>query len=553
MKKITNDMYQKNKNIKKLFLSYILCFIFCFMLFIYEPIMMYATNMNDFWFDFSIMGPLVIKFFLLIFLLGILLITLIFFISTKLLKNINWYYICLLCVFIAFFATYIQGNYLINDLPRLDGSLMDWSIYKTQNFITAGIWLLLIIITIISCKKFKIAKTVQYATYISLAIFVMLFSSLMSTTLSNNAFKPKNGIYATNENMNIASKNKNVFMFLVDSISAETLYKEWQSDSQYKDLFDDFTFYNNALSYYAFTRDSIPLILGGKINKNEKEFSEYSSDTLNSSKLFKNLTEQKYALNLYDTLLIWNGKRNFEVNNIISSKNSYINLPSFFRQELKYVLFKYLPYNLKKYSKIDTLNFDLCIEKYSWYVLDVYDKISNNPKLELTEQNQFQFLHTEGAHVYFGLDENLNPIVNGTYEQKVHGNLKFIKAFIDRLKNNNVYDNSVIILIADHGYDAKQNSVFERVNPFLAIKGFNEKHDVIISDIPISYIDLEDAFMELLNNKKSTELFQDIDENRTRKLLIYEYTKENHMVEYETTGKANDISKFKKTGKEYNR
>ncbi len=60
----------------------------------------------------------------------------------------------------------------------------------------------------------------------------------------------------------------------------------------------------------------------------------------------------------------------------------------------------------------------------------------------------------------------------------------------------------------------------------------NEKHELIESDIPVSYMDLQEAYEDLLHDKKSTELFQNIEKNRTRKMLWYEYTKENHMVEY---------------------
>ena len=35
--------------------AYLICVVFCFMLFVYEPLLMYSTNKNDFWFDFGIM------------------------------------------------------------------------------------------------------------------------------------------------------------------------------------------------------------------------------------------------------------------------------------------------------------------------------------------------------------------------------------------------------------------------------------------------------------------------------------------------------------------
>lgn len=42
-------------NIKKLLPAYILSLAVSFMLFIYEPIVMYTSNINDFWFDFITM------------------------------------------------------------------------------------------------------------------------------------------------------------------------------------------------------------------------------------------------------------------------------------------------------------------------------------------------------------------------------------------------------------------------------------------------------------------------------------------------------------------
>ena len=537
---------------KKLIWAYLIYFCFLFMCYIYEPIMMYATNMNDFWFDFGIMITPVLKIFLILYLVGCLFYTLIYFISNKCLKKINIFYVCLILTFIAFILTYIQGNYLIGNLPSLDGSVIDWSIYKVDNLITLGIWLCVIVGVVIACKKLKLEKMVKYSTYISLAVFLMLSVSLCTTLINTKAYKNKDGIYFTNENINTASSNKNFFIFLIDSVNSDTLYKEWEKDSKYEDLFNDFTFYNNALSTYAYTRDSIPQILTGKINRNELEFAEFSSAAYNDSYLFDMLQDKDYEMNIYDYQIVWNGQRNYDIKNVVSSKNSFINLVSFFKQETKYILFKYVPYGLKKYSKIDTMDFDLCIEKFRRDINLVHNMINFIPNLEITDANQFQFVHTDGAHVSFDFDENLTLTQNGTYKQEVHGNLKLLKAFLDRLKNNKVYDNSVIVLMADHGYNEKGGNL-ERFNPFLAIKGVNEKHDMIISDLPVSFEDLQDAFTDLLNDKKSVDLFKNVPEKRERKVLEYTFMKEDHMVEYKTTGKANDSSKFKKTGKVFDR
>ena len=542
-------------SMKKLLPAYILCLVFCFMLFIYEPIMMYANNMNDFWFNFNIMIKPVLELAMPIFLIGIIGITFIYLIIGVLFKKVNWYYSLMLIIFFIFFITYIEGNYLVGRLPGLDGSIINWSKYQLENYITLGVSLLLLIIGIISIKKCGLAKTINYAAYISLAILLMLGTSFV-TTLNNNKrmFNQKNKLVLTFDNINTASKNKNYYIVLLDAVDSGKFYQEWQSDSQYKDLFDDFTFYNDALAYYPFTLNSIPLILTGEINRNEKEYSEFATNAYNNSPLFKKLIENNYHLNLYDRDIVWNGNKKIDIDNNITSKTYKIDLRYFFKQELKYVMFKYLPFPLKKYSKIETFDFEKCIDKYRIDLPEGNSIIENNPKLEFTNNNEFKYLHLEGGHAPFNLNENLEYIENGMYVQKVHGNLKYVKNFLDRLKRNNVYDNSVIIIMADHGYgNTNVANIFYRMNPLLIIKGMNEHHEVVFSDKAISYEDINKALVELVDGKKSADLFQDIPSKRKRTVLWYHFTKENHMVEYTTEGKASDITKFKKTGRVFDR
>ena len=106
--------------------------------------------------------------------------------------------------------------------------------------------------------------------------------------------------------------------------------------------------------------------------------------------------------------------------------------------------------------------------------------------------------------------------------------------------------------MSDHGYNI-DGRIEGRQNPILYIKGMNEHHKMNTSDKPISQEDLINIYDDLLDGKKSTELFKDIPNKRTRRYLLYAYTKENHMVEYEQTGKAWDLETLKKTGREFNR
>lgn len=568
------------KNIKNLMPAYVIAFVACFMILIYEPIFMYATNINDIWFDIYMMTPPMLLIFLIVLIFISITYTAIYFINKHFSKDLKFYKIILLISTGLLIILYIQGNFLINNLPALDGKIIDYSIYKLDNYISLAVYLIVIISLIVVCKKFKIERTIKGCTFIVGVIFCMLFVSLISTSLTTDKMfgKKENIPIVTNDNINNISTDKNFLIFLVDTIDSRTFYKALENSPEFKETFTDFTYYPDALSGYTCTRDSIPFIFSGIWNENKTDFETYSSNAYSNSTFLKNLQKSGYNINLYESELIWNGERNINIENLDTSNK--VKLIPFLKQEGKYILFKYLPYNLKKYSRIENLNFLKCSDKYvdgATSMEDViekykgkttytgnnianYNNLKNNQILNKQKQKYFQYVHIDGAHVPFEMDKNLNIIENGTYLDKVEASLTITDLYIKRLKENNAYENSVIVVLADHGHfhsgkpDEPPAQYIERSNPMLLIKGLNENHeDMQISDKAISYEDLNGAFSDLLNDKQSSELFENIGNERKRRFLFYSWTKEDHMVEYEVTGKAWDISKFKATGREFNR
>ena len=273
---------------------------------------------------------------------------------------------------------------------------------------------------------------------------------------------------------------------------------------------------------------------------------------MEESTLFKELQKREYDLNFYEYQLYFN-RKNAEKFSNVEINNNKVNTWKFAKQLSKYVLYKYLPYPLKKYSKIETASFEACKldeegSYFDWGNRINYDMINDN-ELEIVDNKYFQCLHIEGGHVPFDYDENVNQISaeEGTYKQKVQATFKIISAFINRLKENNVYDNSIIVIMADHGEG--ENG---RQNPILYIKGFDEKHEMNISSTPVSYEDLKDAYLVLLNDGKSEDLFKGLDPNRTRRFINNLYTEER-MIEYEHIGPAGDKTNYHQTGREFNR
>ena len=538
---------------KKLIPAFILSFVIAFMLYIVEPITMFVSNRNDFHFNFvNIIKPVLLVFFITFILLS-LIYTVIYLINKKLSKNFNFYNIILIISFILFILLYIQGNYMTNNLPALDGSSFSWSIYFKENVITISILILLIVGYIICIKKYGFEKVINASKYITLAIFAMLFTGLLPSLLSKDLYKNDTVLFVKNENINNISTNKNFLIFVLDAVDSRTFARELEK-SEYKDVLKDFTYYPDTLSMYVFTRESIPYMLSGIPNLNETDFTTYYNNAMDNSPFIKRLKEEDYQINLYETDLIWNTEESSVVQNIEDFNKS---LPStcYLKNQTKYVLFKYLPFFLKSYSKAESFNLNYCKTdsipgSFTFSDRDLYDIVNNN-NLEKVENNYFSFIHIEGAHVPLNLDENLNKIGSGTYSQKINASIKVFNSYIERLRTSGEYDNSVIILMADHGFVEEGEGT--RANPILYIKGLNEHHDMKVSDKAISYSDLMDAYNDLLDGKKSSELFPSITSTRERKYIWYRYLYENNKIEIATNGKAWEYQKEYKTGKEYNR
>ena len=471
-------------------------------------------------------------------------------------KKERMYKIILIVSWIVFICAYIQGNYLTGSLPVLDGTTIVWKSFIKENIITLCITIVLITLEIIALKKMKYEKTIKINTFITVAVFVMLLSSFASILTQPNLFKEKTIATATNDNIEKVSSDKNFFIFLADAVASKNFDIVLKNSEEYSNTLQDFTYFEDSAGGYAVTKDSIPLILTGKWNRMEKDFSDFYKDAFDESEFFKSLEKRDYNMNLYEPELYCNRKNAKRFDNIVVD-NDKVDQVSFFDQLTKYILFKYLPYQLKRYAKIETADFKLCkinneVSSYYDWADDVNYNIFKDKKLVLDSNKYFKFYHTEGGHVPYNYDENLNkiPEEEGTYVMKLKATLKMINEFVNSLKESGVYDNSVIIIMADHGI----GSTKYRANPMLYIKGFDEHHDETqTSEVPMSYEDLIDAYEEQKKKKKSTELFSNIDENRERTYIENFYKDENHLVEYVIKGKAYDSESIEETGVEYNR
>ena len=226
--------------------------------------------------------------------------------------------------------------------------------------------------------------------------------------------------------------------------------------------------------------------------------------------------------------------------------------------QLKMTGYRYFPYDLKKACYMTPEEIYLASVKTNGQ--EQYYSMDNNTFLKRLEEREvvysdtgcFRYIYIRGAHEPFIYEAHCAQTEDHSYESSIEFCVQIAGAYLQKLKTAGVYDNTAIVILADHGY-ADDNASFGRQNPALFIKGAGEKHAFQFSDIPLSHEDLQGIFLRLLDGAESTavSVWQEGDQ-RERRFLFFEYEDEEHMTEYFQLGSAGDEETMVASGNTYN-
>lgn len=544
------EKVQKKKGMKAIFPGVILSCAAGFMFFLYAPLELYFSNKNEFWFDFYTLIPVLLVGFAAIVILGGLAFLVLNMIHERL------YQAGLVACFIAYLASYIQGNFLVKNLPPLDGTEVDWGVYAAERIKSIAVWVVVIAIVLMAIKFARMERFANVIKYISICLSLMMMAALVTVCISNNGLERKRIVLVSDEKLYEMSDDTNFIIFVLDAADARFVTPMLEENPDYREIFEDFTYYPDTVGAYPFTMMAIPHILSGEWFENQEPFWDYNVNAFKNAPLFATLENEGYRMGLYEADLPGNDDnvRRFEN---VQEEASVSNYWEFFKAELRLVGFKYAPFDFKRFAIFDMNFFDGLQERgFEYGNYGFYHKMLQEPVTH-TEDKCFKFIHIEGAHVPFQYNEKVELIQGGTYEENLKACMTITRDYLEKLKAENVYDNSVILIMADHGYAANveeddYTEYIGRSNPILFVKGAGESHDMKVSNAPISFADLQEAYTRLLEGKDGDSVF-DAAEGQIleRRHLLYRYLREDYIYEYVQTGDAWDTSTLMPTGVEY--
>lgn len=534
-----------------------------FLVFLYAPIDLYCSNISEFWFDYGIL----ITASLGLFLIASLIMCLAYFVMW--LIHPILYRIGLAGGFLVLISTYIRGNFLVKNLPPLDGTTVDWENYtviRTEDIVLWSVVAVIVILLYVFLKKDLFAKTVMY---LSGALTLMLLITAMSETFTSGALNERAHYQIGGDKQFVMSEDQNFVILLLDTLDARAFTEQLANHPEYNEGFRDFTYFENTVGAYSCTERAVPYILSGDWYENDEDFDDYMRRVYKESPLLQEIQERGYNMELCDTELYMDDEVAQMFSNVYRVDYSLSSYVKFTKPLVKLIGFRYAPFELKKkciFKKAafaELLRVENAGEKKSFSSTDYHFKARVDETGITTEVSEpkFKFIHLDGAHVPFIYDKDMNIIDEnqGTYDQSVQAVMLGAMDYVEQLRKSGAYDNTVLIIMADHGYNGSLGESGEeawmRQCPLLMIKGRNESHDTMqISRAPISFEDLQDAYVRLLDGAKSDEVFDwkegDV---RERRFIKYSFLDDDHMTEYMQTGYAFDRDTMIPTGREFNR
>lgn len=328
----------------------------------------------------------------------------------------------------------------------------------------------------------------------------------------------------------LSKDKKNVIIIMIDRAISSYLPIIFEEKPELKKIYTGFTYYPNTVSYYGHTILAYPALMGGyeytPINLNKRDTvlmkDKHNEALLLLPLIFKNqgwqatvtdapwgdysdVTPSKMFVDRgvkYEKLKGKLGK--FYKSKYLKPDKSVANILC--RNMLYFSFMKVAPAALKNfvYNDGNYLNVNTSSTKngLTSYLLEGYAGLFYLPELTDFSSKKSSFIvinneltHSESFLEYpsYKLTDNPNPgkPINADSYSLMHYHLNaaallLIGDYLKYLKQNNVYDNTKIIIVSDHGglnihnpyIDRSIDSRIMNFNPVLFIKDFNSKGEI---------------------------------------------------------------------------
>ncbi len=496
---LVKNGFERKITVKKFLKAFIPIFVLLFIFFVYIPGDSFITNKADFSFAFQTFIPR----------------RLALTIAASVISAFaaSFFVMPLLDAFSALVSglvicVYAQYMFMNGNLAALDGTLVDWSKHTVYININAIIWIaILMAAVVIAVKKEKIWN--KYISKISAVIgAVQALSLVISMFLAGRSlFEIETPYMSGKEQFTVSSKD-NIIVFILDAEDNEYLKTIWETDPSAFDGFEDFTMYTNTCSVFDSTPTSISQMYTGMefhVELSGKEWYETAWNSEKANEFFNRLHSANYTINGYsidtDKVAHYKGKFDNYCEYVPDGEVGYtVNHDIISKNFNDLTLYRILPVLFKKYIAYDRISFEDALIVGDETIYDNNEFFSHmDLSLSESDKNYFITQHLYGVHL---------PCDDFIAESK--NLLGIIRNYMEQLKQFGVYDNSSIIITADHGAHNSDNK-FLIGTPAFMMKNKNQTGTKLeLNNAPIYHEDFQATILQcagLYDEQRDSETF----------------------------------------------
>lgn len=393
-------------------------------------------------------------------------------------------------VFATALGIYVQSNFMNPEFPLMDGAEFDWSIYNGYLIVSTSVWIVIFAGSIFAAIRLR-EHTIKLIKYAAFFLTLVQAASLVPTVCMNPSDGSEDYVYTLDGEFELGTE-KNIVLFVVDTLQSEALRTYLDSDSYVKGSLDDFTFYSEGVSGAAPTEYAIPLLLSGLEYDPQQSFGTYTSQIWSDSGFLEMLYTDGYDIRLYTEMNMTPNIPEKWVSNYAKRHVEHEKYYFKFGKEIfNLTNLNVAPQAIKKSLWMSTEQIVKYIRMlYSGYRLDdveLYDNwCENGTKVDTPYDKAFRMIHMQGAHAPYLMDENCNAVeeCDSSEEKVIHGSFQFITEYIEAMKQSGVYEQSTIVILGDHGRHEDGNL---ETNAAILVKEPYEKYTLKESDSPVHF------------------------------------------------------------------
>ncbi len=407
---------------------------------------------------------------------------------------------------------WIQGHILVWDYGILDGREIIWNDYLLNGIIDSAVW-----IAVLGVALFKGPSFYKHIAVASVLLLVVQGGGL-AAELYQAPDEPEWKSYAIgydDETMFEFSKEQNVIILVLDAFQSDVFQEIIDEDDEYREMFDGFTYYRNAVGGFPRTYASVTLILTGKYYDNSIPIQDFIKNAFSNNSIPRTLKENSYQVDLYplikktiypsDEIASNIGiQQRDKVDRVIDEQKGAMEL-------YKLTMFRHVPHILKRhFYHIPFVRLGENGDEHQDIVF--YNTLKFNTTV-VNETKLFKYYHLWGAHDPYMLDAQLQnkdlPQNRTGCKEQAKASLKIAKELVEQLRRHDVYDNSMILIIGDHGSTSWRGDIIDLSKekeefkipqvpehvaahgvPLMLIKPFNSDGELAVSDAPVTLGDI---------------------------------------------------------------